>query len=395
MTLADTIPIADDRWSPVLAGVGADMLDCLQANLAAIADRHHPGAYLALGARLGFTLDRDHGARPVIAGRLDDRLAEAAELLGLRATGRWDGVDAAALRDLAAGHAPLYVVADAYSMSWLPYAGHRHLDHSFLLVHAGARAVIADAYHNNTEWGEARPGVWQIPAAELDAAATAATALTFDPGPPPRLDADAILAGNAVALAAAGPDIDAYGDAARASLADQDGLAQLVLDVWLLTRSRQLHAAWLASLGDRAPGAAAAREHAQAWQRFSTLAFVAERRARRGQAAAPALVDQLDALLREDVRLARLLAGPAEPRAVVLEELTAITGLDLTAPDPDAELRSLPGFNSFRLLDLIERAERRLGLQLDPDELTGDSLRTIASLCELFTRAGRRRQVGP
>ncbi len=416
MTLAGATPATDDLWSPVLASIQAGALDCMQANLAMLADRRHPGAHLALGAYLRFKLTIEPDGRPAVAAALDDRLTEAQALLGMRVTARREGLDGTGLRDLAAeapGHAPLYVVADAYSMSWVPYAGQRHLDHSFLLLRADSRqALIADGYQNNTEWGQAQPGVWLIPATDLDAAACGgqdggATVLELDAGSPPRLDPDVVLAGNATAMAAARPDIERYAAAARAAVSDPTALARLVLDVWLLSRSRQLHAAWLASVGDRPDGTAAAEQLAQAWLRLSTLAFVAERRARRGQAVSPAIADQVDELLRADIELARQLApaqaapsatavappvtpaatGRGDPRAVVTDELGAITGLNVASLEPGTELRSLPGFSSFRLVDLIERAEQRLGVELDPDDLTADSLRTISSLCDLFAAA--------
>jgi hypothetical protein len=314
VTSAEATQVTDDLWSPVLAGISAGALDCMQANLAVLADRQHPGAHVALGAPLRFTRAGGSAgqAEPTAAATLDDRLAEAANLLDLQVTARWDGVDGSRLRELASAHAPLYVVADAYSMAWVPYAGHRHLDHSFLLLRADSRqALIADAYQTNTPWGESRPGVWQLTAAGLDAAAGSdATAVTLAAGPPPRLDAGAIVAGNAAAMSAALADIDRYVAAARTTVGSRQTLERLVLDVWLLSRSRLLHAAWLASLGDRPAAAAAAAEHAQAWLRLSALAFVAERRVQRGQAAPPAVVDQLDRLLHADVRLAQQLARP-------------------------------------------------------------------------------------
>jgi hypothetical protein len=134
--------------------------------------------------------------------------------------------------------------------------------------------------------------------------------VTLGAGPPPRLDAGAILLSNAAAMSAALADIDRYVAAARTTAGGRQALERLVLDVWLLSRSRLLHAAWLATLGDRPAAAAAAAEHAQAWLRLSALAFVAERRAQRGQAASPAVVDQLDGLLHADVQLAQRLARP-------------------------------------------------------------------------------------
>lgn len=58
--------------------------------------------------------------------------------------------------------------------------------------------------------------------------------------------------------------------------------------------------------------------------------------------------------------------------------------------DVRAELRTLPGLNSVRVADLLGRVEARLGLQVDPGDLTLDSLRSVSSLCELFARAADR-----
>jgi hypothetical protein len=314
VTLADVTPVPDDVWSPVLAGLRADALDCLQTGLALLADRQRPGAHLALGAPLRY-FPAGAAGQPgsAVAASLDDRLAEAADLLGLRVSARWDGQDGDGLRELARHHAPLYVVADAYCLAWVPQHRQQHLAHSFLLLDAGpAQVLIADAYQTTTTWGEARPGCWQLGLAELAAGAeNGATAVTFAAGPPPALDPGAVLARNAAALEEAQPEVDRYVAAAR----DPGALERLVLDVWLLSRSRLLHAAWLDGPAGRPAQAAAAAEHARAWLRLSALVFVAHRRAQRGQAASPAVLNQLDALLRADRQLAQQLADgrPAAP----------------------------------------------------------------------------------
>jgi hypothetical protein len=318
MPLTAPVRETDAAWSPVLERLRADALDCLQANLAVLADRQQAGAHLALGARLRFAPSVPAVGWPSMSAKLDARLAEAG-FLGIRATGRRDGVDGPALRTLAgsAAGSPLYVVGDAYSMPWLPYAGHRHLEHSFLLMTADPDAVIVDAYHNDTEWGEARPGVWRLPATALDQAAECGlTVITLAVGPPPQPDAATVLAGNATAADAAAPELWRYAAAVRAALGvgatDPTAIAaaaldQFILDVWLLGRAWRLHALWLASLG--AASATPADEHAQAWLRFSVQAFVAGRRAQRGQAPSAALVDQLDGLLEKTVALTRALTA--------------------------------------------------------------------------------------
>src|ERR1700678_3018290 len=220
-------------WTSVFAGLRADALDCLQVNLAVVADRlQQPGAHLVLGAPLRFASKVQAAGPPVVAATIDDRLAEASELAGLRVTGRWDDVDGAGLRDLAADHRLLYVVGDAYTMPWVPYAGQRHLEHSFLLKIDGLDALIIDAYHNNTEWGQARPGVWTIPATDLgDVMPGGGIAVVLTAGPPPEVDPHAVLAANAAAMTAAQPDIERYLAAHRAAGADQAVLDQAVLDV--------------------------------------------------------------------------------------------------------------------------------------------------------------------
>jgi acyl carrier protein len=50
------------------------------------------------------------------------------------------------------------------------------------------------------------------------------------------------------------------------------------------------------------------------------------------------------------------------------------------------ELRALPGFNSFRLVEIIDRIERDLGVEL-PAEVGADDLQDVDGLCRLFTRA--------
>ncbi|MFJ9824221.1 acyl carrier protein [Streptomyces sp. NPDC101160] len=371
------------EWSPALTTVRADALDCLQANLAVLADHAHGGgAHLALGAPVGF--------ETTPAGP-EQRLAEAEELLGLRVTARRDKADGPLVRELLRDHAVLYVVGNAYTMPWVPYAGHDHMEHSFLLTaddadtEAGTVTVI-DAYHNDTPWGSARPGVWRLPAADLDAVlATGCTALSLDATPPPALDATAVLAANAAAMSAAGPRVDAYVTAMGEALGDPDALDALVLDVWVLGRARTLHAAWLGTV----PGvsADAAEEQAQAWRRYAAHTYVAARRARRGGAVPASVIDQLDRLLRTDIELARQLAAreaPLDPRAVVVEELCAVLGADVAGLPAGAPLRDLPQFNSFRLVDVIERVETRLGVTLDPEALREDSFDTVDTLCRLF-----------
>jgi acyl carrier protein len=344
-------------FSPVLRSLRAEALDCIQANLAVLADQHGgAGAHLALGAPLRFPLDSSPEAR----------LAEASELAGIRVAQRWSGVDGARLRQLSEDQGLLYVVADAYQLPWLPYAGKQHMEHSFLLTPAASPTVV-DAYHNETQWGEIRPGVWRLEELTL----TNATAYVLGVQPV-KLDVSNVVVTNAAEMTAALPAIESY-------LAGFE-LAQLVLDVWLLARSRQLHAAWLASVG--LPADEAERQ-AQDWLAFAGQTYLAMRRAERGGPVAPVDVE-LRRLLHGDVGLARRLADELV-RDAVTEALSTVLRVPDTEVQDQRPLRELPNYNSFRLLDVIDRVEQRLGLQLDPAALTADNLRDPASLRRLFT----------
>lgn len=379
----------DRVWSPVLEEVRAAALDCLQANLAAAADHHGgTGTHLALGSPLRFDLAPATDGRAAVADSLERRLAEAADLLGLRVARRWDGLDGPALRALAAEHGPLYVVADGYRLDWLPDAGQRHSEHSFLLVKPD---MVADAYHDDTQWGTARPGVWRLTPADLDAALPDSAALLLTHEPAPAQDPDAVLADNARALRAAVPDIDAY-VAAVPGAEGAEAIDRVVLDVWLLGRSRLLHAAWLRSVGLPGP-AAAVDEQAQAWLTLASQTYVAARRARRGGALPGSVAEEVGRLLHGDVALAEKLAPAGEPgddvREAVLAELRSVLRIEDADVAAAATLRDLPNFNSFRLLDVIERVEARLGIELDADDLTADALHDVDSFCGIFTRRSR------
>ncbi|UMP07071.1 hypothetical protein [Amycolatopsis sp. EV170708-02-1] len=49
-------------------------------------------------------------------------------------------------------------------------------------------------------------------------------------------------------------------------------------------------------------------------------------------------------------------------------------------------LRGLPNYNSFGLVEIIERAEARLEVVLGDEDLTPEALRYIDSLCATFAR---------
>jgi hypothetical protein len=207
-----------------------------------------------------------------------------------------------------------------------------------------------------------------------------------------------VLARNARALAAAVPAIDRYLDRVGTGIerTDPDAIDRLVLDIWLLGRFRLLHVAWLATVRELVPPCllAEARDWADGWLRLASESYVGMRRAQRGVALPPSVLRRLGVLLRDEVDLAGRLAAatadrtpPAEILDVVTVAMREVLKLDDDRFDPARPLRSLPNFNSFRLVDIIERAEERFGVSLDAEDLTLDSLHDADSLARLFARA--------
>nr|WP_042178167.1 acyl carrier protein [Kibdelosporangium sp. MJ126-NF4]CEL13020.1 FIG01042921: hypothetical protein [Kibdelosporangium sp. MJ126-NF4]CTQ98706.1 FIG01042921: hypothetical protein [Kibdelosporangium sp. MJ126-NF4] len=367
------------HWDTTLSGLRADALDCLQNNMALLADRAHgPETHLALGCRWRFPEPDADGAVQVQVP-VADRLADAATLLGLR-------IDTAVREQ----DTPLYVIADAFALPWLPYAGHSHMSHSFLIEPLDDEFLVVDAYHNDTEWGSARPGAWTLSAAAVDQILeNDVTTLDIRPsGDPARLDTTQVLAANAANARAAQPAVEAYIAQLREHLAEPGVIDQIVMDIWLLSRERSLHAAWLA-----APQVSV---RAEAWQRLATQSYLVSRRMRRGGPPNTVLIDDLARLLHDDVTLAIQLAESSTEDdsvdAAVVSELCGTLGLDESVVRAEDTLRSLPGFNSFRLVDAIDRIEHRLGVHL-PGDLAVDDLRDVAGLCRLFRTARQRAQV--
>lgn len=401
-----TVAQSRDRiWSPVLETVRAAAMDCLDANLALLADHHHgPGTHLVLGSSTGWDLRKDGDGLPTVETTLDDHLTRAQRLLGLTIARRWDDLDAGTLTDLTAAADPLYVVADAYTMPWLPYRGQRHMEHSFLLRPERGRFVVVDAYHNDTPWGPHRPSVWRISAEVLaEAVARGATAAEIVAGEPPRPDRAGLRAAQVAAVRRAVEQLPAYLDGLRGEPDRLRALERVTLDVWLLARARLLHAEWLADDPDvPAEVVDGARAHAKAWQTLASQTYVAQRRVARGSAEPPAVLASLEYLLTEDVAVAEAVAArtshvdldpPAsapDVRAAVVEALGAAFEVDAEVVRSAPDLRAVPGFSSFALVAAIERAEERLGVELDPDDLTPENLGDLDGLCRIFARAADR-----
>jgi hypothetical protein len=267
--------------------VRADLLDGVQANLAVLADHHHgPDSHLALGAALRFQPRAGAGGLPTVEPAIATQLAEADHWTGLVTRATWRGVTGADLARLTDRHDTLYAVADAYQLPWLPYFGQRHMDHSFLVERAGGRALITDAYHNQTQWGLASPGRWELDWPELPTASLVVLlepARTGMPGVAPLTQ-----------LGSVADYITAYANHPDRVAA----LDRLAVETWLLARSRKLHAAFRVWSGElQRPDVL---DHLDTWDRVAGQTFLALRRARRGKPVPDGLLPALAAALAAD-----------------------------------------------------------------------------------------------
>ncbi|MFJ8436133.1 hypothetical protein ACIQ9P_33015 [Kitasatospora sp. NPDC094019] len=372
-----------------------ELFDCLQVNLAVLADRWHgAGTHLGLGATLRFRPAAGPDGLPTVARTVEQHLADARTALGIevrslhRSSGA-DGLPAAGGR---------YVVADAYHLPWVPYFGQRHLEHSFLVEADGPDGVsVVDGYHNDTPWGAARPGRWSLPARELSAAvpgpALVAELAPAAPGP------------GTVAPAAdlAGPGaVDAYVDAYARHPDRNAALGRLTLETWFLARSRGLHAAFRAASG-AAPDDAV-DTHVRAWGALTEQTYLAARRVERGRTEPPALLPRLREQLHADAAVlgAALAAVPAaaggtaaappaaagtELRGTVAAVAASVLG---TAVEPLLDGQSLadvPQFSSFRIVEIVERLEEELRFEFDAADLVPENLHDIDAICAIVRRS--------
>ncbi|GAA4549805.1 acyl carrier protein [Amycolatopsis samaneae] len=349
--------------------VHAELLDCLQANLAVLADRHHgPGTHLALGAPLRFRPTAGPDGLPTVEPSLADRLTDAERFLGLQVTAQWQQVTPSRLADLSYyQHGELYVMADAYDLPWTPYRGQQHMEHSFLVSSGPAGAVITDAYRNQTPWGNAVPGRWELDWADLP---TADDVVVLTP------TATVPAAAPVVDVADPAPYLDAY-----ARHADRlTALRRLTLETWLLTRSRKLHAGFLARSG--APVTGEAERHLRAWDLLAEQTYLAMRRAERGRREPTGLLDRLGQALTAD---REVFGGtsPGQVRDTVAGVVAAVLGTNTERVLAEPELTLLPGFDSMRLVEVVARLEQRLDVEFDPDDLLPENLHHLDSLCRL------------
>ncbi|MYS24048.1 Phosphopantetheine attachment site, partial [Streptomyces sp. DvalAA-14] len=80
-------------------------------------------------------------------------------------------------------------------------------------------------------------------------------------------------------------------------------------------------------------------------------------------------------------------AAPAGLRAAVAEEAAAVLRVPAERVLGGAALNAIPGFSSFRMVEIVERLEDRLDVSFDADDLVPENLHDIDSLCRIVRRA--------
>jgi acyl carrier protein len=73
-------------------------------------------------------------------------------------------------------------------------------------------------------------------------------------------------------------------------------------------------------------------------------------------------------------------------RGTVIETAASVLAVDGAALTSAGKLSDLPTFNSFRMVEIVERLESRFGLEIDPADLTPDNLLRVDALAALVER---------
>ncbi|MFE3323272.1 hypothetical protein [Streptomyces sp. NPDC059176] len=383
-----------------LDSVHTGLLDCVEVNLAVLADHAHgPGTHLRLGAPLRFAWWPGGDGLPTVDPPLDVQLDAACRLLGLRPVRRERFARGDLLDPVRWDGATHYIVADAHDMPWLPYHGQAHMDHSFLLSAGPGSRHVTDAYRVETRWGAAVPGSWVFSPPELSGIGPGEV-ITFEALPPPP-----VAALPPTAYAAGDPDTEAVESYLAAYEACEDralAVERLTAETWLLARTRRLHVKYRALHAGRREDQAE-RDLLGAWDKVVEQTYLAHRRVSRGRAEPPGVVDRLRAVLANEVRIlgqttptpgapGDAATGPAQAsgraryealRRRVAAVAAAVLGV---AEEPllnGAEFASYASFSSFRLVEIVERLEDELGHELGADELVPENLRRVDDLCRI------------
>jgi acyl carrier protein len=344
----------------------SELLDCVQANLAVLADRFHGrDTYLRLGAVLRFA--PDSRGLPTVEPSVDLHLADAERLAGLSIAGRWSNVDEHNLVRLAREHGRLYVLADAFDLPWVPYYRHRHLEHSFLLEVHGNTATVTDAYHNETQWGRALPDSWEYRLAKL-ILPNRAEVIRFARGELAEIQPEVEFTST----------VESYVDAYREPLHRSAVLEHLTMQTWLLARSRKLHAAY------RRLDVA---DHLVRWDRIVEQTYLAARRVARGRAEPPGLLDAIGAMLTADREIFHIRTPSTSDIAGEVARVVAEVLQLGEPPAPDAELTQFSTFSSFRIVEIVDRLEQQFHIEFAADDLVPELLHRVCDLCDLVLRA--------
>jgi hypothetical protein len=310
------------------AGIDTRLLDCWEVTLAmGLVARGHRDVRSVLGSQWWFDFTPDRGAVPrpdVAVGVAVDFVAvedRCASLAGLRPYAQWVGegeLVETCRRALALGRTPM-VVTDAYLLPWCPYAGRKHVAHSFLVTGTTGSPVmlqVVDGYDNRTEWGDARP-------LETVADDALVTLMERDPTtkvvtllPEPAVEAFDRLAwfrGNLSILAdwaTAGPYDEFIARHCHADV-DLSTFDDFCEACWTIERRRGLYGTWLDDLaaepGSPIPVDLADRFRAKVvtrWSDVNRFAYLALRRMRGGRRALGGVADLVAAAAAAERELA-------------------------------------------------------------------------------------------
>ncbi|WP_406141605.1 acyl carrier protein [Streptomyces sp. NBC_01089] len=365
-----------------LDSVHTGLLDCVQVNLAVLADHHHgAGTHLRAGAALEFRTWKRPDGLPTVEPPPDEQLRTLPAPLGLRIARRERLTGAGLLAAAARRGSTHYVIADSFRLPWLPYHGQAHMEHSFLLAAGPGGWHITDAYRSETSWGPAVPGRWVLQDADL-AGIESADTVEIVPGELPPLTAlPPVLTADADAVRAYLGAYETWPDRARA-------VEQLTVETWLLARGRRLHAKYRELFTGRSGPGEAEEAQLRAWDKVVEQTYLAHRRVARGRAEPPQLVDRLREVLAADLELhTEPAAEPGVPDEALRRRVAAVAGAVLGVPEAEllagAAFDSFASFGSFRLIEIIERVEDDLGTEFAAADLVPENLRRVDDLCRI------------
>jgi hypothetical protein len=195
------------------------------------------------------------------------------------------------------------VFGDGFVMPWLPYAGRRHVPHTFVVVGVATdRQTLrfVDGYSVQTEWGAAAPVAGDLTAPLVEAIAGRGPLVVrlFERRTgAARVTPDELLSDNAIALTGfdLAANASAFVDHYEAKRSDAAQLEEFTEACWTIERRRRLYAAWLVGQRGRPSGLAdvVAEEVLRRWDEANRFCYLALRRARRGTAASEALFEQV------------------------------------------------------------------------------------------------------